>query len=191
MGLYVKKPTTSSMVLKGVVGAVWALAIGGSLATSMRYESTPGAAEKPGRAAGKVYEIVMVVHPDCPCTGASVSALRKLLGSASVPVKAHLRVVAFAKPDHPVGEEKYARALPNADAAWISPEEAKAKYGALTSGHVAAFFNGNPVFSGGLTSGRGVESLSESQLRLRDFLSGKPINAVRPVFGCALNGEKL
>lgn len=179
------------MLLKGVLGLAWALGIGGSLALSMRYESTAGDAGKPGKGAEAGRELVMVVHPDCPCTGASVRALRKLLATATVPVKARLRIVAYGKPSHPVTEEKYARALPKLEAAYISADEANAKFGAMTSGHVTAFLDGNPVFSGGITSGRGVESDSESQQRLREFLSGKPTDAVRPVFGCALNGEKL
>lgn len=169
----------------------WALGVGGSLAVAMRYETTAGAAGSPQRLVSHGREVVMVVHPECPCTGASVRALRKLLESASVPVKARLRIVAYGSSRGDIAKEKYAMALPNAEAAWISAEEAKTKYGALTSGHVVAFLNGNPVFHGGLTSGRGVESVSESQLRLRDFLAGKAVDAVRPVFGCALNGEKL
>lgn len=191
MGLYDKRPTLPSILLKVGLGTLWALGVGGSMAVAMRYEATPGRAGKaaPSRSSGR--EVVMVVHPDCPCTGASVRALQRLLTEASVPVKANLLIVAYGPASHAAAQEKYARAVPAAKAEWISAEQAKAKYGAYTSGHVIAYVDGKPVFRGGLTSGRGVESTSESQLRLKDFLAGKPVDAASPVFGCALNGEKL
>lgn len=191
MGLYDKKPTRLAKLLKAGLIGVWALGVGGAMALAMRYEATPGKVgdARPLAQAGR--EVVMVVHPDCPCTAASVRVFQRLLGEAKTATPARLLVVAYGDPDHDVAGEKYAQAVPAARAAWISPEEAEKRFGAYTSGHTVAYLDGKPVFSGGLTSGRGVESSSDSQTDLRNFLAGRPVRAERPVFGCALNGEKL
>jgi hypothetical protein len=189
MGLYDKRPTLPAILLKSILIGLWALGVGGAMALAMRYEATPGrtgSAEpivKPGR------EVVMIIHPDCPCTGASVRLFQRLLSGAKSPIPARLFVVAYGEPDHDVAHEPYAKAVPAARASWITPEEAKRRFGAYTSGHTVAYLHGKPVFSGGLTSGRGVESSSDSQIDLKNFLAGKPVKADRQVFGCALDGD--
>lgn len=191
MGLYDKRPTPLPRIWKVALGILWALGVGGTMAAAMRYEATPGKAGIASDHARAGREVVMVVHPECPCTAASVQAFQRLLDEAKVPVRARLLIVAYGKPDHDIAREKYAQAVPGARPAWIKADEAKVRYGALTSGHTVGYLDGKPVFSGGLTSGRGVESPSGSQWQLREFLEGKPIHSATPVFGCALNGEKL
>ncbi|MGV3615235.1 MAG: hypothetical protein ACO1SV_07865 [Fimbriimonas sp.] len=189
MGLHVRKFRLPETLSRAFVGVLWLAAVGGTMGAALQYETTPGRAGTAAASVAKGHELIVVVHPQCPCTAASLKAIRSLVAQATVPVRVHLKIVAYEREPGPPSKQPYAAALPEADAAWITAAEAEKRYGAYTSGHIVAYRNGVPVLTGGITAGRGVEGLSQAQLNLREFLNGKGNPSSAPVFGCALSEE--
>ena len=101
----------------------------------------------------------MLVHPQCPCSRASVSELAKLMAHAQGKVVAH---VLFAKPegapaDWTVGELWNAvSAIPGVHAQCDEGGMEARRFGAETSGQTMLFdAAGRLLFRGGITAARG------------------------------------
>jgi hypothetical protein len=139
--------------------------------------------------------LVMFVHPQCPCTRASVGELATLMAHAPQKIDAH---VLFLAPkgfsDNWVKSDLWqsAAAIPGVTTN-IDPDGMEAtRFHATTSGNIALYGStGNLLFSGGITASRGhfgdnigldsaIASLSDNKT--------KPCNAA--VFGCPLFGTK-
>lgn len=132
--------------------------------------------------------LIMAVHPQCPCTAASIQQLARLM------VRLHERVtvyVLFATSDaydHESGLWREADRIPGV-AVVADDRAAEAKrLNVLTSGHTLLFSaDGELLFSGGITSSRGHEgdnAGSAAVLALALGQSAEPVT--HAVFGCAL-----
>ena len=135
--------------------------------------------------------LVMFVHPQCPCSRASLDELDTLLARAAV--RPATKAV-FVRPagTEPGWERKglwaSAEAIPGVEAVADSEGAEARRFGVQTSGHVLLFGpDGVRRFSGGITSARGHagdnQGLSNVLDRLRD---GTLPAAATPVFGCLL-----
>lgn len=164
-----------------------------------RYQTTPGrragAASWP--AASRIPldrqrpTLVLVAHPRCPCTRASLAELTETLRRLRGRVATH---VVFVRPiDTPQGWEqtdtwRSARGIPGATV-WtdVGGVEA-ARFGARTSGQVLLYAtDGRLLFSGGITPVRGHRGDSAGQERIVALVaSGRADAATSRVFGCAL-----
>lgn len=184
------------------VVALWLVLAVMGLGVLWRYASTPGGEITPlaawpdrtqiGRDASRP-TLVMMLHPQCPCSRASVAELSRLLArSKTLPKTIILCVI---PPDAPeafadTGMIKQAIALPGTtlfmDRAGVEAE----RFGGNTSGYVLLFdTNGQLMFSGGITSARGHEGDNAGSDAIASLLGGtQPINRISPVFGCALDG---
>src|SRR5437016_4114966 len=81
-----------------LAGTLWAISVGGGIVMLWRYASTPGLtatppsswpvesaiARTPGRAT-----VVMMAHPHCPCTRASIAELAVLMSRLQDRADAH------------------------------------------------------------------------------------------------------
>jgi hypothetical protein len=133
----------------------------------------------------------MFLHPQCPCSRASLDELDTLLARAAVrpAVKAVFVRPAGMEPGwEREGLWSSAAAIPGVETV-ADPDGAEARrFGVQTSGHVLVFApNGVRLFSGGITSARGHAGdnagLSQILGRLKD--TSLPA-ATTPVFGCLL-----
>ncbi len=194
------KLSLGSAILVATCGVLWLLSVGAGMAGLWIYANSPGIAEPAPRAwpAGSVLRLapgratlVMLVHPHCPCTRASIRELDRLMARTRGLLAAH---VLFLKPDG--FDDDWARtdlwssaaAIPDVDVAIDSQGSESARFGAVTSGLTLLYGpSGRLLFEGGITPARGHEGDSPGVdaivSLLREGTSGR---SQAPVFGCSL-----
>jgi hypothetical protein len=183
---------------------IWAAAVVGGEVWMWRYQLTPGAA--PGEAphtwpAGSTIPdhrgrplLLMVAHPRCPCTRASLNELRRLQArfeGLRVQPELYLSLVLpeGAGPewiDGPV--MRNAASIPTLRVVLDPGGRFAARLGATTSGHVLVYGGDDSLlFSGGITSARAHEGDSEGQGAIVRALYGRdPRIRDSAVYGCGL-----
>jgi len=139
--------------------------------------------------------LVMFIHPQCPCSRASVGELATLMAHSPQKLDAHVLFLApkgFADDWVKSDLWRSASAIPGV-ATTVDPDGREAsRFHATTSGNVALYGStGNLLFSGGITASRGHFGDSNGLDSAIASLSGttaKPCNSA--VFGCPLFGTK-
>ena len=183
-----------------VASLVWVCGVGAGLYLLLRYENSPGEkiaapTEWPDesripRRAGHA-TLVMLAHPHCPCTRASLWELAELMAHDQGKVDAYVIL------SHPAGMpdnwEKtdlwYSAAQIPGVKVLSDPEAAEARrFRAVTSGSTILYnAEGHLMFEGGITGGRGHAGDNAGQSALIALLnSGKAPVAETPVFGCPI-----
>lgn len=175
----------------GAVAGLWVL---------WAYENTPGASARSSRewpiaasltrAAGRP-TLVILAHPQCSCTRASLAELGEVLARARVQPKTY---VLFLKPSgFADGWEKTdlwrtASALPNVTIVRDDEGLEAERFGAVTSGQALLYdARGSLVFSGGLTGARGHAGDNPGRAAILAWLDGRNPGVARTsVFGCSL-----
>jgi hypothetical protein len=138
--------------------------------------------------------LVMLAHPRCPCTRASVAELAVLMARIGQRGRAH---VLFVRPLAAVaGWDKTAlwqaaAAIPGVTVHADPGGAEAALFRAVTSGQVVAYdASGTLIFSGGITGARGHEGDNVGLLRALTLLSGRGADQKESkVFGCALGSN--
>ena len=185
-----------------VICALWLLAASGATWALMKYESTPTASDRApslwpaksqiARAAGHS-TLLMFVHPHCPCSGASMEELNRLLARCQGSVTAH---VLFVRPKGVADDwtdtrlKKNAESIPGVQVS-IDPEGQEATlFGAESSGCVILYDpTGKLLFSGGITASRGHAGDNAGELAVIDLLNGQSVPLKHTeVYGCSLLG---
>lgn len=136
--------------------------------------------------------IVMLAHPHCPCTRASLGELASLMAVAGTRASAH---VLFLAPEDTVeGWEqtelwRTATAIPGVAVHADRGGREAARFGAATSGQTLVYDSaGRLRFRGGITDARGHYGDSVGKGRIVALLGGSAdALGVAPVFGCALD----
>lgn len=189
------------MVARAALIAVWAGAIVAGYGALLRYEAVPGAAAASpprwpsasplSRSDGRA-TLVVVLHPRCACSKATLRELERLLPELQPAPRVHALVV--RPPGAAEGWERaelwqLAASIPGVEL-HADPDGAEAhRFGAATSGHVFLFDAAGALrYSGGLTSARGHEGPAPAQRAIADVIAGRaqPGLAAASVFGCAL-----
>ena len=191
---------TKTLLATVLLGITWAVAIALGLRTLLAYESTPGTiGAVPGQwpATSRIERLtksptlVMLAHPRCPCTRASVAELAALMARMRGKVDAF---VLFLKPrqsgTHWEDTElrRTAAAIPGVTVlSDVDGVEAR-RFGAETSGHTLLFDrDGRLLFSGGITEFRGHLGDNTGVCAIESLVNGRaPVRAATSVFGCAL-----
>jgi hypothetical protein len=180
--------------------AVWLLTISAGLGILWNYESTPGmAAAAPARwpaesrlrRASDRATLIMLAHPHCPCTRASIGELARLMTQAEGRVTAY---VLFIKPaEFSGGWEKTdlwasAAAIPGVSVVADDEGVEARRFHALTSGQTVLYdTEGKLLFSGGITSARGHAGDNAGRTAIVSLLATHEANqGETPVFGCPL-----
>lgn len=136
------------------------------------------------------HTLVVVAHPKCPCTRATMSELDRLM--ATVHRDMNVRVLLYMPED---ASESWthgpirsaALRLPNADVELDRSGRIAREFNAATSGHVVLIApSGKVCFSGGLTSARGHEGASLGRRAIVAWIRTGLGETEAPVFGCAL-----
>lgn len=136
--------------------------------------------------------LVTLLHPECPCSRASLDELEALLVRAPLP-RAYVLVVrpagAPAGFDVETARRRAAR-IPGVVAVVDEGGLEAARFGARTSGHTTLWGpDGRLRFSGGLTPGRGLRGDSAGRRAVERAASASTAEAspaAAPVFGCPL-----
>jgi hypothetical protein len=137
--------------------------------------------------------LIMLAHPRCDCTHASLSELAELLARATQRPRAY---VVFIKPpktgaawEHTAGWIQ-AASIPGVEVLRDDNGDEARRFGVQTSGQVMLFLpDGRLAFSGGTTSARGKTGLNIGRTTLLDLLDGRPASTfTTPVYGCPLFG---
>jgi hypothetical protein len=180
--------------------AVWFASAGTGLFWLMAYDNTPGVgADAPdrwpvGSALTRDPEaptLVMLAHPRCDCTRASLGELEELL--ARVKVKPRTFVV-FIKPGGTAGgwEQsgtwEQAKRIQGVTVVRDDDGAEARRFGVQTSGQTLLYdARGTLLYSGGTTGSRGKPGENAGRADLVALVDGaRRPRATRPVFGCPL-----
>ena len=205
------KPHSKTVLLTALLGLIWAGTIAAGLGVLLNYETSPGrvgkvAASWPAHStigpAKDRQTLVMVAHPQCPCTGASMDELAQVV--AHIQSKARVYVLFYT----PKGAghdwentdlRRTAEKIPGVTVlSDVDGVEAR-RFGAETSGHTFLFASdGRLLFNGGITASRGHsgdnagESAIVSLIDPPSLRYGAAGNHAAPrfqtfVFGCSLS----
>ena len=180
---------------------VWLLAVVGGMLWLVRYQMTPGAkadvvprqwpngTDISRNKAGLT--LVMLVHPQCPCSCASMHELSELMSRAEGKIEAHVLFV--EPPGAPKGWCEGdlwndAKANSKVSVAIDKNGHDAAIFGATTSGEVLVYDSSGVMrFSGGITDGRGHEGDNSGYLAVLALARGERLWAPStPVYGCSL-----
>jgi hypothetical protein len=191
-------------MLKKLVIAAWAVVIAGGALAVAEHDVTPGppAAAHLSDAApaglglvSGTWNIVMFIHPRCPCSAASLAELAGL--SARCGDRLHTSIVIFRptdKPDRWVHTPTYEAATHLAGATVKFDEDAAIarRMGAFTSGQAFVYDPaGRLAFSGGMTNARDCsgDSVGVERVAALVLQTGAPKGPVShaAVFGCRID----
>ena len=183
--------------------AGWAIAVGVGGLRLFRYESAAGAqanapahwptetrvVRKPGQPT-----LVLLIHPHCPCTRATIGELSKLMTDCQGKLSATVFVIRL--PGVAENWEKTdlwtsAAAIPGVTV--LSDEDGREaqRFGALTSGQAELYAaDGTLLFSGGITESRGHSVDNAGRSAITELVLHRPPTiaaaAHTPVYGCPL-----
>jgi glyoxylase-like metal-dependent hydrolase (beta-lactamase superfamily II) len=180
--------------------AAWMLMIIAGLGFLWDYKSAPGmaAAAPPQWPADSHLQpasdratLVMLAHPHCPCTRASIGELARMMAQAPGRVTAY---VLFVKPaNFAEGWEKTdlwasATAIPGVSVVEDDGGLEARRFHAATSGQTMLYDeDGKLIFSGGMTGARGHEGDNAGRTAIVSLLTVDEANeSETPVFGCPL-----
>lgn len=193
------RPTHAVLVAAGLGLWLLAVAAGGGWFYARGYEAgATGAPEQTWPAGGRVERdparptLVLALHPECPCSSATVGELARIL--ADTRERLAVRVLVADYDD--LGERaensalwRQAAALPGV-AMFADRNLAESRrFHARTSGETRLYDSaGKLVFHGGITLSRGHAGPNPGEQAVRDFVRGAPRSGPvsTPVFGCAL-----
>jgi hypothetical protein len=186
-----------------VAAALWVAAVGSGLRVLITYQSTPGpqadavqawpADSKLLRTSGRP-TLVVLAHPHCTCTRASLSELNVIMQRFNGGLTAY---VLFMLPqDMPDGWEqtdtwRRAKEIPGV-VALVDRNGSEAKrFRGYTSGQTLVYDGGGRLlYNGGLTAARGHEGDNLGRRAVIALLSGESRGPlVHNVFGCLLFGD--
>lgn len=134
--------------------------------------------------------LIMLVHPQCPCSRASLTELNRL--AALCPGRA-VGYVLFLKPTGYTQAWtrsdlwRQASAIPGVTAREDDHGETARRLGAATSGETLVYApSGRLLYQGGLTGERGHEGDNAGLSAVAAVLRGQIQSAKEPVYGCPL-----
>ncbi len=179
---------------------VWLASVSTGLAWLMKYDNTPGTpADAPSSwpagstlaRDGDGLTLVMLAHPRCDCTRASIGELAELLARAS---RRPRTFVVFIRPGGvetawaKTGTFEQASRIPGVTVVRDDNGDEAGRFGTWTSGQTLLYDrDGRLVYSGGITGARGKTGDNAGRSTVLDLLAGaRPARATTQVFGCSL-----
>jgi len=183
------------------LGGLWLGGVVVGLATLMDYDNRPGLAadappEWPANSrltpdpAGPT--LVMLAHPRCDCTRASISELAELMARARQRPRAY---VVFIRPGRVPGDWENtslwqsAMGIPGVTVLRDDQGEEARRFGVQTSGQVLVYnAHGRLAYSGGTTGSRGKTGSNVGRAAVLTALAGDHGPTTSPVFGCSMFG---
>jgi hypothetical protein len=179
---------------------VWFVSVGSGLAWLMAYDNTPGTPANAPRSwpVGSALTrdadgptLIMMAHPRCDCTRASIGELAELLARA--PRRPRTYVV-FIRPDgveadwERTGTFEQASRIAGVTVMRDDDGDEADRFGVVTSGQTLLYDrDGRLAYSGGITGARGKAGDNTGRSSVLDLLTGAhPARTTNQVFGCSL-----
>lgn len=188
-------------VIFGAAGLLWVAGVTAGLSILFAYDNTSGtvthdapaywpADSRLPRVPGRPM-LVMLVHPQCPCSRASVGELARLMAQA--PGSSTTQVL-FHKPAgvpadwHRTDLWNTASAIPGVTVSVDQDGIEARRFGIATSGHTLLYdSDGRLRFSGGITASRGHSGDNAGRAAIVALLQQRaPQRHSTSVFGCSL-----
>jgi hypothetical protein len=193
-----------SILLTSLFAAAWIVAVSIGLGALLNYESVPGgtgAVPSNWPAGSRIARatsgdtLVMLAHPHCPCTRASMSELAQVMAQVQGKVRAY---VLFLKPKNSGGDwddtdlRRSATDIPGVTVVSDLDGAEARRFGAETSGHTLLFDPaGNLLFSGGITQSRGHAGGNAGESAIVSLVNTRTADRAKTlVFGCSLFDRK-
>ena len=186
--------------LLATAAVLWVAAVGFGMRTLLRYESTPGVLADAGQMwpAGSTLRrtpgqptLVVLAHPQCVCTRASLSELNVVMQRFHGRLTAYvLYVQPHEMPESWAQSDSWrsARDIPGV-VVMVDLDGAEAKrFHGYTSGQTLVYdADGRLLYNGGLTAARGHEGDNAGRRAVIALLNGEARGPlVHNVFGCLL-----
>jgi hypothetical protein len=182
------------------IAATWLTAVVCMLWVLWSYDNKAGAAATPPQqwpaqtvlvAAVDRPTLVLLAHPQCPCTRASIGELAEVLARAPQPPKTYvlfLRPAAFAAGWEQTDLWRSAARLSDVIVLRDDDGAEARRFGAETSGQTLLYDrHGELIFSGGITGSRGHAGDNAGRAALVSLLArAEPDRHAANVFGCPL-----
>ena len=192
--------STKKILITSTLSVTWMTALAFGARVLFKYETTPGRVGVVSsnwpveslipRPAGKL-TLLMLAHPHCPCTRASIAELAEIMAHGVGKVNA---CVLFVKPAGSDADwddtdlRRTAAAIPGVTVFTDEKGTEAARFGGKTSGHTLIFdAAGKLLFSGGITASRGHIGDNAGATAALAAIKQQPIDRTQtPVYGCAL-----
>ena len=184
---------------------VWGAVTAGGFAALLVYSQTPGADARPPALAvasprssllmagcGKgQFQLVVAVHPRCPCTQATLAELEKLLQRYPDALRATALVYQPKGAAHEwqqAANYRWAQQLPNTQVLADVDAQLARHVGLLVSGAVVLYgADGQPRYYGGITAARGHVGDNLGSQAIASWIEGVSADTTyAPVYGCAI-----
>ena len=142
------------------------------------------------------FQLVMAIHPKCPCSRASMGELTKIMSRFPMGLDCVVLVYRPKSADTSWTDTDLvhsAEQLPGTKIVEDLDGEYAQRLGMSTSGSVILYSpDGNPQFYGGITAGRSHHGDNIGSDSIRAILTGNvAIERCSPVFGCPIHAEPL
>jgi hypothetical protein len=187
---------TGSLIAAGLV---WAATVGAMYHAVRQFETTPGpgaASRSSWPASSRIvrahdrWTLVMLIHPHCSCTRASLQELERIIEMSGPSLQTY--VLVYRPADFQAGWEKTetfeaAKRLQRSRVI-VDPDGREARlFGGFTSGQTFLYDREGALrFSGGVTSLRGHAGVNRGSMDVVDIVRAKARQGTHPVFGCAI-----
>ncbi|HEX8846493.1 MAG TPA: hypothetical protein VF791_17730 [Pyrinomonadaceae bacterium] len=179
---------------------LWLLIVVGGLSALWGYEGTPGVAAKPPstwpadsqlQRAADGDTLIMLVHPHCPCSRASIGELAAIMAHCQGRLKAYvlfLKPTGFSDDWEKTDLWRSAASIPGVQTFVDNGGAEARRFHAATSGQTILYgADGRLLFSGGITAARGHSGDNAGRNAIVSLVNaGSAESADTAVFGCPL-----
>lgn len=196
-----KRRVTTAVIIAAAL--VWASTVAAAYRAIRLFETTPGMdanapAQWPGastirRTQGE-WSLVMLVHPKCSCSRASVTELQAVI--EKVPPRVRPYVLVYKPKGVAPGWEQTdvvqsATRLRRANVIYDENGREADLFGGFTSGQTFVYDDAGKLrFAGGITSLRGHAGINRGRMDIINIASSRSGSGSHPVFGCAIATAK-
>lgn len=195
----------SNTLKLGILAAIWGLLVLGGFYQFLLYQTKPEDAAAPpsywpSAATFSTYtsgsRLLMVAHPRCPCSRASIGELAVIM--AQTPSNVEATVLFYSPSDQDANWTKTdiwegAQSIPGVQVIADIDGSIIKQFNATTSGEVLVYDkSGNIAFWGGITGSRGHSGENAGRQAVIAALNGEtPKFGHTAVFGCHLFGNEV
>ena len=195
-----KKLTISRKPLLALSLAVWGTAVMAGTLNLVRYSNTPGPSASSAQMWPAGHQIprtpnranlVMAIHPDCPCSRASMNELEVLIARCHGKLSATVLFVAYLGHMQDITDSdlwQAANKIPDVTCVRDTNGKLSNLFNAKTSGQVFLYDNNSQLrFTGGITDSRGHAGDNAGLYAIQAILNhSAPTTTNTPVYGCTL-----
>lgn len=182
----------------------WMLTIAVGLSLLWNYENAPGSTAVPPsywpsdssiHLATDRATLIMLAHPHCPCTRASIGEMSRLMAQAQGRVTGYILFVkpaGFSDDWEKTDLWQSAASIPGVNVVVDDDGVEVRRFHAVTSGQAVLYdAEGHLLFSGGITGSRGHSGDNAGRSAIVSLLNtGEAERAETFVFGCSLLGDQ-